>query len=304
MKHVVFQPADAEVLQKAIELDETLEGEIIVIKDDFAVGPIEKIYETEGYQQRKAWWETLLEFSPYTEQLALVDDKLTVHNLIKYLSGKENEEDEAPISTADRILWIWMGQNAHDVSGYYWLMSQLKDYQGQIQVLYLNNLPFINEKGGIFYPSYLFEIQPREFLKARKLNRTITPSEFEVDPDEWKKLCNENAIVRMLEGGKKIVSKEDAYYDQELLAAVKGEGNGKLPKVITTALSKMKTKTGDVFLVWRIRQLAEQGKLEVQGDWTKGWKEIVVRPAGFAAAAATAAEASAEANAAGASAED
>lgn len=293
MKHVVFQPADAEVLQKAIELDETLAGEIIVIKDDFAVGPIEKIYDTEGYQQRRDWWESVLEFSPYTGQMALVDDKLTVHNLIKYLSGKENEEDEAPISTADRILWIWMGQNAHDVSGYYWLMSQLKDYQGQIQVLYMNNLPFINEKGGIFYPAYLFEIQPKEFLKARKLNRTITPSEFEVDPDEWKKLCNENAIVRMLEGGKKIVSKEDAYYDQELLAAVKGEGNGKLPKVISNALSKMKTKTGDAFLVWRIRQLAEQGKLEIQGDWTKGWKEIVVRPVGFAAAATAAAEANA-----------
>jgi hypothetical protein len=287
MIHVVFQPADAEVLQKAIELDETLAGEVIVIRDDFAVGPVEKIYEAEGFQQRKAWWQTVLEFSPYTEQMDLVDDKLTVHNLIKYLSGKENEEDEAPISTADRQLWVWMGQNQHDVCGYYWLMSQLKEYQGQIQVLYLNNLPFINEKGGIFYPVNLAEIQPKEFLKARKLARTITLSEFEVDPDEWKKLCVENSIVRMLEGGKKIVSKEASYYDQELLAAVKGEGNGKLAKVISSALGKMRMKTGDAFLVWRLRELAAEGKLELQGDWAKGWKEIVVRPVGFAAAAAT-----------------
>lgn len=286
MKHIVFQPADAEVLQKAIELDETLAGEIIVIKDDFATGPVEDIYQTEGFQQRKAWWQQVLEFSPYAEQLDLVDDKLTVFNLIKYLSGKDGEEGEEPISTADRIVWIWMGQNAHDVSGYYWLMSQLKDFQGQIQVLYMNNLPFINEKGGIFYPSYLHEIQPKEFLKARKLNRTITPSEFEVDPDEWKKLCNENAIVRILEGGKKIVSKEASFFDADLLAAVKGEGNGKLPKVIANALAKMKIKTGDAFLVWRIREMANEGKLEAQGDWTKGWKEIVIRPAGFAAAAA------------------
>lgn len=290
MKHIVFQPADAEVLQKAIELDETLAGEIIVIKDDFATGPVEDIYQTEGFQQRKAWWQQVLEFSPYAEQLDLVDDKLTVFNLIKYLSGKDGEEGEEPISTADRIVWIWMGQNAHDVSGYYWLMSQLKDFQGQIQVLYMNNLPFINEKGGIFYPSYLHEIQPKEFLKARKLNRTITPSEFEVDPDEWKKLCNENAIVRILEGGKKIVSKEASFFDADLLAAVKGEGNGKLPKVIANALAKMKIKTGDAFLVWRIREMANEGKLEAQGDWTKGWKEIVIRPAGFAAAAAEAAE--------------
>ena len=38
----------------------------------------------------------------------------------------------------------------------------------------------------------LQEIQPKEFLKAKKLARPITLSEFEVDPDEWKKLCDEN----------------------------------------------------------------------------------------------------------------
>ena len=76
-----------------------------------------------------------------------------------------------------------MAQNAHDVCGYYWLMSQLKDYQGQVYVLYLNNLPFINDKGGIFYPAALHEIQPKEFLKAKKLPRLINLSEFEIDPD-------------------------------------------------------------------------------------------------------------------------
>ena len=37
----------------------------------------------------------------------------------------------------------------------------------------------------------------------------------------------------------------------------------------------------EMFLVWRIRELAEAGKLLVNGDWTKGWKEItVVLPGG------------------------
>ena len=61
-----------------------------------------------------------------------------------------------------------MGQNAHDVCGYYWLISQLQPYQGRVIVLYMNNLPFINEKGQIFYPTALHEIQPKEFLKAKK----------------------------------------------------------------------------------------------------------------------------------------
>ncbi len=264
MIHIVFEQSNVAALQQAIALDESIKGEIIEIKDDYAAGPLANIYETEGYQQRRDWWKALLEFSPYTDSLNIVDDKLAVHNLLKLL--EEQPEEEA---------WIWMGQNAHDVCGYYWLMSQLKDYQGRIQVLYLNNLPFINEKGNIFYPTHLHEIQPKEFLKAKRLARPITLSEFEVDPDEWKKLCHENALVRFLEGGKKIVGKEVEFYDKDILANLAGVQ--KLGKLLSNTLNKMKVKTGDVFLVWRIRELVAAGKLEVAGEWNKGWKEIVVK---------------------------
>ena len=168
-----------------------------------------------------------------------------------------------------------MGQNQHDVCGYFWLMTQLKNYQGRVQVLYLNNLPFINEKGLIFYPQHLFEIQPKEFLKAKKLARPITLSEFELDPDEWKRLCNENALVRILEGGKKLLSKEESFYDKELLNVITTEFQ-KVHKVLNSTLSKMKIKTGDVFLFWRIRKLVEDGTLEMQGDLAKGWKEVEI----------------------------
>lgn len=265
MIHIVFETANIAVLQQAIELDETIQGTILEIKDDYAVGPLGDIYATEGYQLRRDWWKSLLEFSPYTEQLDLVDDKLTVHHLLKQL----DEE-------ADTEVWIWMAQNAHDVCGYYWLMSQLKDYQGRVQVLYLNNLPFINEKGQIFYPSYLHEIQPKEFLKAKRLARPITLSEFEVDPDEWKKHCQESAMVRFLEGGKKIIGKEVSFFDKDILTHINSEPQ-KLSKILTNTLSKMKVKTGDVFLVWRIRELIQEGKLEAIGDWNKSWKDISVK---------------------------
>ncbi|MFN3793815.1 MAG: DUF1835 domain-containing protein [Chitinophagaceae bacterium] len=272
MIHIVFETANIASLQAAIELDESLQGEILEIKDDYAVGPLGDIYGSEGYQARRDWWKQVLEFSPYAEQLDIVDDKLTVHNLLKTL-------DEQP----EEIVWVWMGQNQHDVCGYFWLMSQLKDYQGRVFVLYMNNLPFINEKGNIFYPSHLHEIQPKEFLKAKKLARPITPSEFEVDPDEWKKLCGESAMVRILEGGKKIVSKEANFYDKELLSAVTGETQ-KLGRYLQHVLGKMKIKTGDAFLVWRLRELAVQGSVEMSGDWNKGWKEIQLKTASAPAA--------------------
>lgn len=271
MIHIVFQEADTYTLQKAIELDNTLQGGIMHIKDDYAVGPLHLLDEPEGWQQRRDWWKMLLTHSPYTEQLDMVDDKLTLHTLMEKLDADDTLH-----------AWIWMGQNQHDVCGYFWLMTKLKAYQGRIFVLYMNNLPFINEKGGIFYPTALYEIQPKEFLKAKKLARPITLSEFEVDPDEWKKLCTENSMVRMLEGGKKIVSKEATYYDKEIINAVSAEPQ-KLQKVLGNLFSKAKVKTGDVFLVWRMKEMAGYGALELQGDWEKGWKEITVKLAGVIA---------------------
>ena len=271
MIHIVFNNADIAALEAAIELDESLAGKIIEIKDDYAVGPIMDIYETEGYQTRRDWWKDVLAHSPYQEQLDIVDDKLTVHHLHTSLNHDENE-----------MIWIWMGQNVHDVCGYYWLMSQFKEYQSRIHVLYLNNLPFLNEKGQLFYPTHLSQIQPKEFLKAKKLARPITLSEFELDPDEWKKLCNENEGVRYLDGGKKIISMGIGYYDKEILSLLTKNAQ-KLPSAIANILNKMKVKTGDAFIVSRLKALELDGKLVIAGDWNKGWKDMVVQMPGGSA---------------------
>jgi hypothetical protein len=269
MIHIVFQHADIETLQKAIELDAALEGQIIHIKDDFAVGPIADIYETEGYQARRDWWNKVLGNSPYTEQLDIVNDKLTVHQLQEKL---KDETEQA---------WIWMAPNQHDVCGYYWLINQLKDFESRVYILSLNNLPFINEKGSIFYPVNLSEIPPKEFIKAKKLARPVTISEFELDSDEWKKLCSENGMVRTLDGGKKILSKDVSFYDDKIIAAITKEVQ-KLNKIFQVLFTKMKVHTGDAFLAWRMKELINDGKIEMTGDWNNGWKDISLKLPGTA----------------------
>jgi Domain of unknown function (DUF1835)/Protein of unknown function len=269
MKHIVFNEADIKVLQQAKEMDESLQGDIIQIKDDFAVGPLTGIETEEGWSARVEWWRGLLSDAAHDKTIAgSFDDRKTIEEIKTKLA--ENTEEE---------VWIWMGQNQHDVCGYYWLMSQLSNFQGKIMVLYLNNLPFINDKGQIFYPSWLHEIQPKEFIKAKKLCRPITLSEFEVDPDEWKKLCDENASVRILEGGKKIAGKEESFYDGEILKNLTGEWQ-KASRLLTNTLHRMKIKTGDVFLLWRMKQLIDAGRIEITGDMNKGWKDVDVKGVG------------------------
>ncbi|MDQ6890511.1 MAG: DUF1835 domain-containing protein, partial [Bacteroidota bacterium] len=172
-------------------------------------------------------------------------------------------------------VWLWIAPNKHDVSGYYWIISQLKDFDGRVMVLWLNNLPFINEKGHLFYPDNLFEIPSREFVKAQKLARGVSPAEFEMDPDEWAKLCNENKMVRLLEGHKKLIQHDHDFYDQELLKFITPDWQ-KANKVIHHFLHKSAQPTGDAYLLWRLKQLIKNDTIDAQGE-VKNMKDFEVK---------------------------
>lgn len=255
MIHIVFNEEDVKVLKEAIAMDDTMHGEVLLIRDDYAVGPLANLYVGEGIEARRQWWQDVLAGGDYEGKLEAgeVDDYKTVAELVGTMRRDELEE-----------LWIWAAQNKHDVSGYYWLLHYMKEFQGRVQILYLNNLPFFNEKGQIFYPTWLNEIPAKEFLKAQKLAREITLSEFEVDPDEWTKLCNEDRGVRLLEGGKKLVQADYDFYDADLKKFITSDWQ-KGSKIIHQFLNKSKETTGDAYMLWRLKTLIAQDMFDVQG---------------------------------------
>jgi hypothetical protein len=260
MIHIVFERNDVDVLNEAIKLDDSLQGEVIQIADDFAVGPIKDIFSEEGWELRRQWWRDVLsggDYSVTVDDGSVPDDNKTVSSLIEKLQNNPEE-----------IIWIWVAQNKHDVSGYYWLMIRLKDFPGRIFILYLNNLPFFNEKGNIFYPVNLFNIPPKEFLKAKRLSRAITPSEFEIDPDEWTRLSNEEKGVRILEGGKKLVQHEYDFYDASLKKFITANWQT-AHKIILNFLHKATVITGDAYLLWRLKIILAAGQYDVQGELKK-----------------------------------
>ena len=137
MIHVVFNSADEKILEEVLALDETLAGEIVVIQDEYELGPLENIYVGEGKEIRKEWFVNSIGKSILDD----ADDYATISKLVGTM--RRNEEEQ---------IYIWAAQNVHDVCGYYWMLHFMKEFQGRVFILYLNNLPFINEKGNIFYP--------------------------------------------------------------------------------------------------------------------------------------------------------
>jgi hypothetical protein len=97
MIHIVFQHADVNLLKEAMKLDESLNGEIIEIKDEWGVGPLKDIDTEEGWQIRINWWKELLAGSPYEKVLGTFDDRETVKALKEKLDADESPE-----------AWLWI----------------------------------------------------------------------------------------------------------------------------------------------------------------------------------------------------
>ena len=154
MIHIVFQDADINVLQKGFWAG-WVNGRWNIACERWFRSRTTSIYLwdrrlPEARRDRKQ----LLEFSPYVEQLDIVVMiNLLSHNLIKRL-----DEDASPAGLG--FGWARTSMMYVAISG---SLANWKDYQGRIFVLYLNNLPFINEKGGHFTPQCCTEIQPKEF---------------------------------------------------------------------------------------------------------------------------------------------
>jgi hypothetical protein len=96
-----------------------------------------------------------------------------------------------------------------------------------------------------------------------------------VDPDEWKKLCEQSKDVRLLEGGKKLVQHDVDFYDGELKKYITAEWQ-KAGKVISQFFHKAKHTTGDMFLLWRLKTILNNEEYEVQGN-LKGLKDFEIR---------------------------
>ena len=254
MFHIVFDSRGAELLSAAMDMDDALDGETLLIGDDYSVGPIQDLFSEAGRAARKSWWDEIREGYSSQDETKAEPDHTTLNKIVQRMEEEEFDQ-----------IWIWVAPNVKDVCGYYWLTAQLKAFAGRIYLVSLNNLPFIGEKGNVFYPAFLSEIPPREFIKAQKLARPVSLAEFETDPDEWLRLASENKNLRLLEGGKKIVQQDDDYYDRAIQHFLQPVFQ-KISRTVHQFLLKSPEKLNESFLAWRLKQLVAAGLAEQQGE--------------------------------------
>ncbi len=260
--HIVTGDMAAAPLSEALELEPSIQGKVVVIKDVLSVGPLQKAEGQKFSELRSAFWQDVV----LSEKNAIEVDDL--ERLL--LTGNELSKNE------DAKIWLWIAPAPADICTYYWALKYLGKWVGRLFVVNIAGLPFLDENGKLIFPKSIGEILPKELVKARKLSRLVTPSEIEIDGDEWEKLMKDNAGIRTLEGAKRITSRNENYYDNQLLAYCTPQFQ-KASKVIGQLLAKTNIPTGDLYLGWRLRKMAETGLVHIQGDINKGLKDFDVK---------------------------
>jgi hypothetical protein len=259
--HIVVGDHAAAQLEMALHTDPAVPDTIVTMRDILNVGPLAKREGQKFSELRGEFWQQVV----ITEKgPAEVDDLERLLRTANELSKNEGDK-----------IWLWVAPLPADVCAYYWTMRYLSKYAGRIYIINIAGLPFLDEQGKIFFPKSLAEILPKELIKAKKLARPVTKSEFEIDAEEWLKISEVNAGIRVLEGGKKLLSKNNTHYDQQLMTFFFFFFQ-KAQKVIAQAMAKFNIPTGDLYLAWRLREMGELGKLKIQGDTTKSSRDFEV----------------------------
>ena len=245
--HIVTGDIAAAPLREAITADSAMEGEVVIMKDVLSVGPLQKEEGQKFSEMRSAFWQQV---APNEKNPIQVDD---LERLLE--TGNELSKNE------DAKIWLWQAPGPADIATYHWSLKYLGKYIGRLYVVNIG------------------EIQPKELIKAKRLARLVTPSELETDAEEWRKLQAENAGIRIHEGGKRLISKSEEHYDNQLISFCSHQYQ-KASKIVNQAIARYNIPTGDIYLGWRLRKMTDAGRLELQGDITKGLKDFDVKMPG------------------------
>lgn len=261
--HIVIGDMAATPVAEAVAATPEMAGEVVVIRDLLNLGPLQKTEDGQKFSElRSAFWQ---EVTHNDKNPVVVDDTERILQVSAAMAG--NEEIKA---------WLWVAPWPADICTWLWLTKYLGKYPGRYYVVNIAGLPFLDANGKVFYPKNISELETKEVVKARKLARQVSYAEIETDEDDWRKLTDGNAGVRTLESGKRIGQKGADHYDAQLISFCSQQFQ-KASKIANQAIAKFNIPTGDLYLGWRLRILAELDLLHMQGDPAKSMKDFDVK---------------------------
>ncbi|MBX9448254.1 MAG: DUF1835 domain-containing protein [Taibaiella sp.] len=247
--HISADPRNEDILKSILNE----EDRFIILPDTMTDGPL---YDQEG----------LKKFDDLRKEYT---GNLCQHSGELYMQAKGNIETIMEASQmltqqkAGSVIY-WMGSNAIDVLGYFFVLHFLRSHYQHISVINIAGLPFLNEHMQLIFPSRISELNKTEAEKALKLARKITPSEMEIDGEEWKAIRSAEGTIRILDGNKKIKTVGEDHFDS-LFKSLHKPGS-KISKTVNTVIQKNQIDLHPAFIESRILQFLQAQEVRKDTD--------------------------------------
>ena len=263
MIHILFGPSPAGSLRAAFKENGIDKNEqIISFWDKFSIGPVWRLDEEAGKEERFDWMKNVInnefgEFQEYKQSF-----QKTIDQILSIPEG-------LPIT-------IWTADNAHEQIGLRFVVHLLKERNNDI--ILVNTTKAFGElfkKRNVQYTvMHSGEISPDklQIIYDQGQGRVLTDHEKEDYENEWLSISDTRETLRIWRNGRTVSVPED-YFDpfiiqkaKKLHREQKTKDFMKSARLIGEVLGHLDQYVGDEFLEYRLRKLIEKEVCDVEGS--------------------------------------
>ncbi|MET1249315.1 DUF1835 domain-containing protein [Sporolactobacillus sp. STCC-11] len=260
--HIVFGDSVAGSLKVGLGSIHARRERIRVITTDLSKGPLTHLDEADGVRNRMAWIKELMDGYPYDDD--------SIHSLADQLDAIRSVPEQVPIT-------IWASDNAWEQCGLDLVVYLLRGRMNPIHVIN----PSVYEKqlseelGEERHSAYSGESLPETLVmlfKKHAQNPPLTENERRQLENEWRRLSDDSAVLRIWEDDRVQPVTPD-YFDDDILRCARrlaqqeeDSRQGFLClRLIGEVIGEVHEKqwVGDTFIYWRIKALVAAGKMTV-----------------------------------------
>ena len=245
--HIVTSESAAGSLRVSLPRPKTVIG----FPDSFSVGPLWKLDEKDGQNNRKEW---LFEHINYELEEYEYENKFA--NTIREI---EDIPKNVPI-------FVWYGDNPDEQTALRFFLYLLRDRTNEIFII--NSTV---ETETLFHTGQLDTNKLTQIFEVNKENKPLSIDERNLLSKEWKKLSQTKESLRIW-SEEEIKGVPDCYYDQLIIETIQKlhheQGTKdyiKAADVVVEVFTQMNSYIDFYFIEYRIRHLIYSGSLELKG---------------------------------------
>ncbi|MCG7216194.1 DUF1835 domain-containing protein [Paenibacillus mucilaginosus] len=241
------------------------EHRVLVLRDalPFSVGPLWKLEEEEGREERRRWCMLHINMDDRDEYLLQGEEQF-----LEMRSRLEGIPESLPVT-------IWAGSNAHEQAGLRFAVYLLRHKENPVFLMDTTSAyASLHQTDPNYERRRTGEMNPEELRGIWEMKaccRKLSPEQRQSLESEWLELSGRKTGLRIWRDGRIVEVRED-YYDSTLTAVVEqlhrerdNQEWIRSARVVGEMIGHLEQDIGDEYVEYRLRHLIYQGVLEIQG---------------------------------------